>query len=61
MSIQDWFIFELEYKTKNQSLIRIFDLRFVYRNKDYCIIIYNGKEYELTEYFELDNNNNHNN
>ena len=55
---EDYFSFELEYKlTKNRD-IKLFDSRFVNRNKDKCKIIYNGKEYKLTEYFKFDNNNN---
>ena len=57
---EDYFSFELEYKlTKNRD-IKLFDSRFVDVNKDKCKIIYNGKVYELTEYFKFDNNNNNN-
>ena len=55
---QDYFSFELVYKLTNESHIKLFDSRFVNRNKDKCKIIYNGKEYKLTEYFKFDNNNN---
>ena len=32
--------------------IKIFDETFISNNKKYCKIIYNGKIYELKEYFE---------
>ena len=57
---QDYFSFELVYKLTNENHIKLFDSRFVNRNKDKCKIIYNGKEYELTEYFKFDNNYNQN-
>ena len=55
---QDSFTFELEYKSTNGSQIKLFDSKFVDKNKDKCKIIYNEKEYDLMEYFNFDNNNN---
>jgi len=57
---QDYVTFELEYKSTNDNNIKLFDYRFVYKNKDKCKIIYNEKEYDLTDYFKFDNNYNHN-
>ena len=31
---QDYVIFELEYKSSNDSIIQLFDYRFVDKNKD---------------------------
>ena len=44
---------EIIYKPKNKGKIKIFGSQFVYYNKDKCKIIYNNKEYELTEYFDI--------
>ena len=57
---QDSVTFELEYKGKNGSQIKLFGSDFVEKNKDKCKIIYNEKEYDLILYFKLDNNYNHN-
>ena len=57
---QDSVTFELEYKGKNGSQIKLFGSNFVEKNKDKCKIIYNEKEYDLILYFKLDNNYNHN-
>ena len=57
---QDSVTFELEYKATNESKIKLFGSKFVNKNKDKCKIIYNEKEYDLMEYFEFDNNYNHN-
>ena len=57
---QDSVTFELEYKATNDSKIKLFGSKFVNKNKDKCKIIYNEKEYDLMEYFEFDNNYNHN-
>ena len=54
-----FFYFELEYKTTIESKIKIFHNSFVAKNRDKCEIIYNGKEYELNEFFEYNDNNNH--
>ena len=54
-NIQDYFIFELEYKTTNESEIKLFDYRFVDKNKNKCKIIYNETEYDLTKSFEFNN------
>ena len=57
---QDSVTFELEYKATNGSQIKLFGSEFVKKNKDKCKIIYNGKEYDLMEYFTIDKNYNHN-
>ena len=57
---QDSVTFELEYKGKIGSQIKLFGSNFVEKNKDKCKIIYNEKEYDLILYFKLDNNYNHN-
>ena len=36
---QDSFPFELEYKSTNNSRIKLFDIRFVNKNKEKCNII----------------------
>ena len=43
--------FEIIYKI-NQNKTKIFDNKFIYKNKDKCKIIYKNKVYELKEYFE---------
>ena len=58
---EDYITFELIYKsTTNNSKIKLFGSEFVKKNKDKCKIIYNGKEYDLMEYFTIDKNYNHN-
>ena len=57
---QGYVTFELEYKAINNNYIQIFGSDFVKRNIDKCKIIYNGKEYDLMEYFKIDNNYDHN-
>ena len=52
--------FQLEYKAKKGSLIKLFHSWFRDKNKDKCKIIYNEKEYDLMEYFKFDNNYNDN-
>ena len=59
--IQDFLIFQLEYKATNESKIKLFSDYFIENNKDKCKIIYNEKEYEIAEYFEIDNNLNNDN
>ena len=59
--IQDFLIFQLEYKATIKSKKRLFSDYFIKNNKDKCKIIYNEKEYELTKYFEIDNNLNNDN
>ena len=59
--VQDFLFFQLEYKATNGREIKLFDSYFVKENKDKCKIIYNEKEYELTEYFEVGNNLNNDN
>ena len=59
-NMQDYINFELEYKVINEGKIKLFDYFFVDKNKDKCKIIYNGKEYELSEYFEVDKHYNYN-
>ena len=41
---------------KNDTNIKLFDYEFINNNKDKCKYIYNGKEYELEQYFKLSNN-----
>ena len=58
---QESFTYELEYKSTNNSRIKLFDIRFVNKNKEKCNIIYNDIKFDLMEYFNFDNNNhNHN-
>ena len=59
--IQDFLFFQLEYKAANKSKKRLFSDYFIENNKDKCKIIYNEKEYEIAEYFEIDNNLNNDN
>ena len=46
---------------ENENRIKLFDSDFVNNNKEKCKIIYNDKEMELKEYFDLENydNNEH--
>ena len=60
-NIQDFLIFQLEYKATIESKKRLFSDYFVENNKDKCKIIYNGTEYPIAEYFEIDNNLNNDN
>ena len=60
-NVQDFLFFQLEYRATNESKIKLFGDYFVEKNKDKCKIIYNEKEYELTEYFEVGNNLNNDN
>jgi len=43
----------LTYKTEGKKEIKILGKKFVERHKNICSIIYNNKEYKLTEYFEM--------
>ena len=43
-------------KNENNNKIKIFGENFVQNNKDKCYIIYEEKDYPLTEYFEVENN-----
>ena len=43
------------YKVDNLKKIKIFGDTFVEKNKNNCKIIFNNKEYQLNEYFDLDN------
>ena len=43
------------YKIGKRESIQIFDEKFVNNNKSICKIIYDGKEYDLNENFELKN------
>ena len=46
----------IRYKKKdNFNKIKIFDSKFVRTNKINCDIIYKNKEYELSEYFTIEN------
>ena len=60
-NIQDFLIFQLEYKATIESKIKVFSDYFVEKNKKKCKIIYDKKEYEIAEYFEIDNNLNNDN
>ena len=42
---------------KNDEKIKIFGEKFVENNKDKCNIIYKEKKYELSEYFDIQDNN----
>ena len=58
---EDYIIFEVKYKGTIKDKNRIFHSSFVENNKNYCDIIYLGKQFELKEYFEdIDVNYNHN-
>ena len=57
---KDSFTYELEYKATKKGKIKLIDSNFIYKNKNKCKIIYNGKEYDLMEYLKLDNNYNYN-
>ena len=56
--IQEFLIFQLEYKATNERKIKLFGKYFVKENKDKCKIIYNKKENKLTEYLDIVNNDN---
>ena len=60
-NMKDFLIFQLEYKATIESKKRLFSDYFIKNNKDKCKIIYNEKEYEIAEYFEIDNNLNNDN
>ena len=52
---QDSVTFQLEYKPPTiGNYIKLFDFKFVKRNKDNCKIIYNEKEYDLIDVFKFD-------
>ena len=55
-------IFELTYKNTDniKYKVNILGKKFIEKNKDKGSIIYNSYEYELKEYFEDIDNNNHN-
>ena len=44
--------------TKNKNIIKIFGKEFVKNNKDKCKIKYEGKEFELQEYFKINSKQN---
>ena len=44
------------HKGNNIKKLNIFHSDFVKKNKDKCKIIYKEKEYELTQYFDIDSN-----
>ena len=55
--IKDYYIIEFDYKTPEEGPTKIFGANFVKENKNECQIIYNAKEYKLTENLEdIDNN-----
>ena len=60
-NMQDFLIFQLEYKATIESKIKVFSDYFVKKNRDKSKIIYNGTEYPIAEYFEIDNNLNNDN
>ena len=43
------------YKINNNHKLKVFDKKFVEKNKKYCKIIYDNKAYDLNEYFIIDN------
>ena len=43
------------YKIDKNNNIKVFDEKFVKKNKKYCKIIYDNKTYDLNEYFNIDN------
>ena len=45
----------IKYKRYYNNNIRIFGEKFVKNNKNICYIIYDGKKYELMEYFKINN------
>ena len=48
----------IRYKiNKNEKEIKIFDSKFIENNKNKCKIIYEGKEYEIKEKFNIDDKN----
>ena len=53
---QEYFIFEFKYYLVTEGKTRIFGSSFVNKNKDNCIMIHNGKEHKLIEYYEDINN-----
>ena len=57
INLQDYIIFQLVYRGVYERKIKILGYAFVEKNKDKCKIIYNEKEYELTEYFYVKNHN----
>jgi len=47
----------IRYKiNKNKKKIKIFDNKFINNNKNKCKIIYEGKEYEIKEKWNIDDN-----
>ena len=46
--------YRINYNNYNDN-IRIFGEKFVKNNKNICYIIYDGKKYELMEYFKINN------
>jgi len=44
------------YKIEDDKKVKIFGAEFVKNNKNICKIIYEDKEYELDEYFNIPNN-----
>ena len=45
----------IKYKIKDQEEIKIFGKEFVKNNKNICKIIYEDKEYDLSEYIKINN------
>ena len=43
------------YRIKDKNKLRVFGKHFVENNKNQCKILYDNKEYDLNEYFNIDN------
>ena len=57
---KNYLIYKISEKEKGKKIsVKIFGELFVENNKDNFKIIYNNKEYELTEYFEVDSEENY--
>ena len=58
MSEKDISEINIIYNIKEENNIRIFGSEFVKNNKNICKMIINNKEYEITEKYNIKNNNN---
>ena len=61
MSEKDISEINIIYDIKEENKIRIFGSKFVKNNKDICKMIIDNKEYEIAEYFNIENYKNSNN
>ena len=61
MSEEDISEINIIYDIKEENKIRIFGSRFVENNWNICKIIIDNKEYEITEYLNIENYKNNNN